>query len=63
LLTDQQLPIHCQGLYARLWNGYAKCEAAPDPATKTRWENAWEYDVLPQYQRAVDELRSRGMGE
>jgi hypothetical protein len=62
LLTDGQLAVHCQGLYARLDNGYGKCETAPDPATKTRWENLW-LGVLAAYEGALRELRARGLGE
>lgn len=61
-LTDQQLAIHTQGLYARLDAGYAKCDQAPDDATRLRWETAWEI-LLHQYERGVDELRRRGLGE
>ncbi|MGN6810274.1 MAG: hypothetical protein ACTHMP_05325, partial [Thermomicrobiales bacterium] len=71
-LTDQQLAIHAQGLYARLDTGYAACERAPDDATRLRWEAAWgvpaEWDgprrgVLAEYEAAVRELNDRKMGE
>ncbi|MGN6562618.1 MAG: hypothetical protein ACTHMU_08150 [Thermomicrobiales bacterium] len=71
-LTDQQLAIHAQGLYARLDTGYAKCEQAPDDATRLRWERAWGVPdtadgpvggLLAEYGAAVAELRRREMGE
>ena len=62
MLTDAQLAVHCQALYARLDTGYGKCEHAPDDATRLRWEAAWT-GLLGQYQRAVDELRRRGLGD
>ena len=60
LLTDQQLAIHTQGLYARLATGYAKCDQAPDDAARLRWESAW-LALLGQYERAMDEARRRGL--
>ncbi|MGN6758837.1 MAG: hypothetical protein ACTHMJ_20900 [Thermomicrobiales bacterium] len=61
-LTDQQLAIHAQGLCARLDTGYVKCEQAPDADTRWRWENAW-LGLLGEYERAIDEMRRRGVGE
>lgn len=61
-LTDAQLAVHCQGLYARLDNGYAACEQQSDDAKRLRWEGAW-LGVLGLYEAAVEEMRRRGFGE
>jgi hypothetical protein len=69
VLTDQQRAVHCQGLSARLDDGYAKCQAADD-ATLLRWEAKWSVPVvwngpnrglLAEYEAAVRELRARAM--
>lgn len=57
-LDDGALMAHCQTLYGRLDDGYAKCDQAPDDATRHKWEAAW-LALLGQYERAVDELRVR----
>ena len=62
MLTDQQLAVHCQGLYARLDTGYGKCERQVDPAKRLVWEDIWTA-LLSEYDRAVDELRRRGLGD
>ena len=61
-LTDAQLAVHCQGLYARLKKGYLACERQVDPATRLRWEELW-FALLAEYKAAVHEMRARGMGE
>ena len=61
-LDDGTLMAHCQALYGRLDAGYAKCDQAPDDATRHKWEAAW-LTILGQYEHAVDELRRRAATE
>ena len=69
-LTDAQLAIHTDGLYARLDAGYAACDRAPDDATRLRWEARWGVPevwngpargLLAEYQAAATEARRRGL--
>ena len=62
VLTDAQLAVHCQALYARLDTGYGKCEQQADPDKRLVWEDIWTA-MLAEYEAAVDELRRRGLGE
>ena len=61
-LDDGALVRHCQGLRERLDKGDAACNGAPDDATLLKWESAWRA-LLGQYERAVDDLHRRQLGE